>query len=357
MRIIDKIEFTSNILKKTEKDKTATIDFLNSLQSQISNRKKIIKNLNTQVKQINKEIEQMVNRHEQLLNKKSRIKNNFSLILRSSYIHSLSKNKFLFLLSSTDWENFMDRKRYLKQFNLYTKKRIKELREKEIQLKELLYKINLEKKNYESLVKEEKENIFKLKEESAQKDKVLKKLKKERKNLLLALKKQKKQREKLNKSIESIILNNLSGGNSVIAKSETKIASDSFENNKTELRWPVSNGYISSHFGKHHHPTIKGVYNFNNGIDIRAEPYSEVKSVLEGKIVGLMHITGYNWMIIVKHGKYYTVYSKLEKVTVSKGDMVNKNQTLGNIGNSGILHFEIWKEKTKLDPEKWIIKI
>jgi len=357
MRIIDKIEFTSNILKKTDKDKTATIDFLKSLQNQIDNRNKIIENLKAQTVQINNEIDKMNDEYASLSGKKAGLKNNFSLILRSSYINSLSKNKFLFLLSSSDWEDLMDRKRYLKQFNTYTKKRLLEISMREQKLKELLDKIKLEKKNVEVLVAEEKENLIKLKEESKRKDQVLKKLKKERRKLIRALKKQKRAREKLNKSIESIILSNLSGANTVIAKSETKVASNSFEINKSKFAWPVSGGYISSHFGKHRHPTIKGVYNFNNGVDFRCEPNSEVKSIFDGEVVGLMHITGYNWMIIVKHGKYYTVYSKIENVDVSKGDKIVKGQTLGRIGDNGRFHFEIWKEKTKLNPEKWLIKI
>ncbi len=357
MRIIDKIEFTSNILKRTEKNKKATIDYLNSLQNQIRNRNKIIANLNKQINQINENINTMNIEYNNLSEKKSGIEHNFEFLLRKTYVQSLTKNKFLFLLSSTDWEDFMDRKRYLKQFNIYTKTRLQQISEQKQNLDKLLTKINVEKANVEKLIKEENDNVLKLKEESKKKDKILKELKRDRKKLVRVLKKQKKEREKLNKNIENIILNNLSGGNSVIATSEAKVVSNSFEENKSKFSWPVKAGYISSHFGKHRHPTIKGVYNFNNGIDFRTEPDSEVKSIFEGEVVGLMHITGYNWMIIIKHGKYYTVYSKLENVVISKGDKVKRGQTLGRIGDNGQFHFEIWKEKTKLNPEKWILKI
>ena len=357
MRIIDKIEFTSNILKRTEKSKKATIDYLNSLQNQIRNRNKIIDNLNKQINQINDNIKKMNVEYNTLSEKKSGIEHNFELLLRKTYVQSLTKNKFLFLLSSTNWENFMDRKRYLKQFNVYTKTRLQKISDQKQSLEKLLVKINIEKANVEKLIKEENDNVLKLKEESKKKDKILKELKRDRKKLVRVLKKQKKEREKLNKNIENIILNNLSGGNSVIATSEAKVVSNSFEENKSKFSWPVKAGYISSLFGKHRHPTIKGVYNFNNGIDFRTEPDSEVKSIFEGEVVGLMHITGYNWMIIIKHGKYYTVYSKLENVVISKGDKVKRGQTLGRIGDNGQFHFEIWKEKTKLDPEKWILKI
>jgi murein DD-endopeptidase MepM/ murein hydrolase activator NlpD len=65
-------------------------------------------------------------------------------------------------------------------------------------------------------------------------------------------------------------------------------------------------------------------------------------------------------MLIIQHGSYFTVYSKLDEVTVDKGDKVKKGSTIGYTlaedNGKSQLHFELWKDKTKQDPEKWLVR-
>jgi septal ring factor EnvC (AmiA/AmiB activator) len=67
---------------------------------------------------------------------------------------------------------------------------------------------------------------------------------------------------------------------------------------------------------------------------------------------------GYNHCIIVRHGKYLTVYGNLRTVYVKQGDKVSTRQKLGKIStdihNATILHFEIRREKEKLNPRQWL---
>jgi len=64
----------------------------------------------------------------------------------------------------------------------------------------------------------------------------------------------------------------------------------------------------------------------------------------------------------VRHGNYLTVYANLSDVFVKPNEKVKTGQALGRIftdsedGNTTILHFELWKERTKLNPENWLIK-
>ena len=354
MRIIDKIEFTTSILKQTENDKSKVLDYLLSLKNQIANRKEIINNLRAQIQRLNTDITQKQKTLDSLVIAKNRIEKKFYSVIRKSYIQELTKNGFLFLLSASDWEDFMDRKRYLRQYNKYIHQKLAQIHEQKNIIDNTLDDINKDKAEIEKLLQNEQENINKLDEEKKKKDAVLRKLKREERKLMKLLKKQKKQREVFNRNIENIILNQLTDKEDIKMRDKNEGISTSFAANKSLLPMPVDNGYISSHFGKHKHPTIKGVYIFNDGIDIRTYPFTKVKAVFDGKVVGLMHISGYNWMIILKHGDYYTVYSKLASVTVSKGDQVKKGTILGNIGENGQFHFGIWKNKNKLDPEKWL---
>ncbi len=355
LRIISKIEFTSDILKKTENDKYITLDYLRSLQNQIYNRKKVIDNIKSQIDQINKEILKNQAEYDSLISDKQKLIKSYNNLLRLSYIQSASRNKFLFLISASDWENFLDRNRYLKQFSNYTKSKLSVIKTKQEKLASILEKIKNDKANLEKLLSIEKENIDKLEIETKKKNDILRSLRKNERKLLATLKKQKREREKLNQNIEDIIFKSLKGSKKNEDDNSFSI-SIKFERSKNQLDPPVAHGYISSRFGKHKHPTIRGVYVFNNGIDIRTSPNSDVKAVFDGEVAGLMHITGYNWMLILKHGDYYTVYSKLDSVDISKGDKVKKGQKLGKIGENGQFHFEVWKKKNKLDPEVWLRK-
>jgi murein DD-endopeptidase MepM/ murein hydrolase activator NlpD len=98
----------------------------------------------------------------------------------------------------------------------------------------------------------------------------------------------------------------------------------------------------------------------NNGIDIETTSGNEARAVFNGVVSRIFTLPGYNNSIIIRHGNYLTLYSNIDQVYVKQGDMVNTGQVLGKIytdvekGNSTLLHFEIWKEQTKLDPLSWI---
>ena len=141
------------------------------------------------------------------------------------------------------------------------------------------------------------------------------------------------------------------------AAPETKALNEQFSVNKGKLPWPVSKGLITDRFGEHAHPVLKGIVVQNNGIDIQAEPKAAVKSLFNGTVASVTKIPGYDYMVMVRHGLYFTVYSKIVSVNVKKGDVVTTGQLLGHLGSEEPeLHLEIWQDKTKLNPETWLAK-
>ncbi|MBK8705492.1 MAG: M23 family metallopeptidase [Saprospiraceae bacterium] len=109
-------------------------------------------------------------------------------------------------------------------------------------------------------------------------------------------------------------------------------------------------------FGVQAHPTLKGIEITNNGIDIKAGGSSEVQAVYAGKVAGTQFIPGYQNLVILQHGNYYTVYSNLEDVFVRRGETVDAAQRIGSLGSKKELHFELWKEKQHLNPVHWLSK-
>ena len=66
--------------------------------------------------------------------------------------------------------------------------------------------------------------------------------------------------------------------------------------------------------------------------------------------------------VIIRHGKYLTVYQNIVDLKVKSGEKVETKQEIGNVfcetvnGNKAILKFMIYEEKEKQDPELWITK-
>jgi murein DD-endopeptidase MepM/ murein hydrolase activator NlpD len=87
---------------------------------------------------------------------------------------------------------------------------------------------------------------------------------------------------------------------------------------------------------------------------------SKVTCVFDGIVTRVVVIPGYNRAVIVRHGKYLTVYANLKVVDVKNGQKVKTGQIIGTVfsgegENSNVVHFEIWNEKSKQNPEKWLI--
>jgi murein DD-endopeptidase MepM/ murein hydrolase activator NlpD len=141
---------------------------------------------------------------------------------------------------------------------------------------------------------------------------------------------------------------------------EVQKLSASFVSNKGRLPWPVERGVISKYFGSYRHPELD-ILMENNGIDIRTDSYSSVRSVFDGKVVGVVFNPIYKNAVIVSHGEYFTVYSKLETVNVKKGDEIKAKQIIGvvftdNETRDSEVHFEVWKGSSKLNPTDWIAR-
>jgi septal ring factor EnvC (AmiA/AmiB activator) len=132
----------------------------------------------------------------------------------------------------------------------------------------------------------------------------------------------------------------------------------SFATNKGKLPWPVDNGFVSIHFGRYEieGTNLKGD---NPGITI-ATPGSgvSVKSVFEGEVAAVANL-GDGMMVTIRHGKYFTTYSNLASVNVSKGAPVSTGEVIGKAGQSddgsgGQIDFILMIESKNVNPEPWL---
>ena len=135
------------------------------------------------------------------------------------------------------------------------------------------------------------------------------------------------------------------------------LASD-FRSNKGKLPYPAS-GEIVRTFGKQ--KVLDKVTAVNNGIDIKTSENADVKAVFSGTVSIVSGISGLGNVVLIQHGTYYSVYSNLSTVFVKKGEAVSTRQAIGRAGlntvtNQPEVHFEIWLERTQLNPSIWLAR-
>lgn len=125
-----------------------------------------------------------------------------------------------------------------------------------------------------------------------------------------------------------------------------------------KLSWPVK-GRIISKFGTIRNPET-GTITENVGIDIQASSGSKVKSVLDGVVSTITYIRGHGNIVIIDHGGgFSTVYARIEKITVSENEYIQMGNSIAavafpNDGSTAKLHFEVWGNQKKLNPQKWL---
>lgn len=362
LKIIKDIEKTSKALDNNKKTQEKNITQLKALEEQVNSRKSLINNLQSEVKLNEKLITQNESKIQELRQRHAALKDQYYKILRINYLKKLSNSKWSYLLSSESLNNLLVRWRYIHQFDQFTKQKMKEIQSLtgEIQLTNETIAQDREK-NLKAM-EQTTTNMKTLEKEQKEKDALVKKLALEEDKLKTNLKNREKEREKLNVAIEKIIIAALEKAREK-EKSDEKLVkkkevdNSGFAKNKGALSWPVSKGKITGAFGTHPHPTIKNVQISNNGIDFTLPSGDNVVCVYDGEVVGVTNIPGFKNMVIIKHGSYYTVYSKLDNVIISKGQQIKRGQTIGNVevNEEGVaeVHFELWKDKSKMNPQPW----
>lgn len=136
------------------------------------------------------------------------------------------------------------------------------------------------------------------------------------------------------------------------------VAGNNFAENRGRLGFPVDKGQITHRFGRQPHPVFKNIVEENNGIKIAVPSGARAKSVFPGSVSSVLANNDGTKTVIVKHGSYFTIYSNLGSVNVSKGQQVSAGTTVGTVGQdfdgSYTLDFQVWSGSTPVDPLGWI---
>ncbi len=132
-----------------------------------------------------------------------------------------------------------------------------------------------------------------------------------------------------------------------------------FYEKKGKLSWPIS-GKIITRFGLERHQQFNTI-TMNNGIEISPQKGSSVvSSIHPGKVVFAEYFQGYGNLLIIDHGmNYYSLYGRCAEFLVNKGDLVREGQAIAIVGDTGSLkgvslYLEIRFKTKPLDPLQWL---
>ena len=363
----EQIKYTSRLLEEAKTNEKKTLNKYNILNKQIELRTSLITGINSEVGVLG----EFINQNEWLVNSLNadleELKKEYANMIVFARRNQANYSKVLFLLSSNSFNQAYKRLMYLRQYTEYRKKQAELI----LWIHDLIeLKVNdLQRKRTEkeTLLQSKKREADQLNKEKKQQGKYLTTLQQKQKDFEKKLREQQRIETQLSREIERIIEDELkkaqkSGKASYEMTPEQKLVSGQFEQNKKRIPWPVDRGVITDHFGIHEHAVLKNIQVKNNGIDISTSQGSTARSVFAGEVSKVFVVSGGNYAVIIRHGKYLTVYSNLVNVQVKSGDKVSVKQTIGTIGTDNddgdktVLKFQIWKENVKLNPEDWIAK-
>ncbi len=362
-----KIKEAEKILNETENKKKASVGQLNALNQQIKIREDLISSIRDEIDLLDEEVVETNDIVMSLEDDLKSLKKEYAAMIYAAYKAKRRQEQLNFIFSSRSFNQLLRRVKYMRQYGEERKKQAEQINKVRAILAVQVAEIKNKKIEKGSLLEEqiaESENLDELKQKQ---NKVVRKLETQESSIKNELKENKRAVARLDRLIGNLIKKEIAKASSKSkSKSKAKIAltpegarlSNSFEGNKTKLSWPVTSGFITQKFGKQKHPTLKGIYINNNGVNIQTNQDENVKAVFDGEVVRVAFVSGMGNIVLIKHGDYFTLYSKLKKVAVKNGQQVMSSDKIGTVltDKNGIseLHFEIWKNLKLQNPELWL---
>ena len=386
---------SETLLRSTKKDVKSQLDNLALINGQIDERKKYISAIEKDVQTINGEIKtlqrQLKSLQQELNDKKDKYKASVQYMYRNKSI----QEKLMFIFSAENLSQTYRRLRYVREYADFQRLQAVEIERKQKQVEVKKAELETTRAAKEQLLKESEAEKKKLEKQEKDKQTILNGLRRKQRGIQNEINKKRKTANQLNARIDRLIEQEIekarkraeeearkkareaaakqgtksSAKESVPAKpaakgtvdkfrmnTEDRQLSGSFEKNKGILPMPITGPYVI--VGRYGQYTVtKNVRLDNKGIDIRGKDGAKARAIFDGEVSAIFKYNGLN-NVLVRHGNYISVYCNLSTVSVGKGDKVKTRQEIGEVqkdaSGNPVLHFQLRKETTKLNPEVWL---
>ncbi|NQW79104.1 MAG: peptidoglycan DD-metalloendopeptidase family protein [Chitinophagaceae bacterium] len=404
----------NQLLEKTKKNKKNSLGQLEAIRSKISKRKSLINGIAKQVKILDDAIYNNQLDVQKLNKDLDTLKTRYQKSIVFAYKSRSGYEYLNFLFSAGSFNDAVKRITYLKS---YRQNREAQANAIDLSQTDLNAKINILGANKKDRLKTlvvQNEQLKVLVVDQKEQDKIVKQLKSKEQEITAQVRQKEAQRRKMQSALLTIIrretleaerkekerlaklkssndagktavknnneatastktsarnskVGNVEGGltsttdnrpySALETTEEGREASILFENNKGNLPWPVDRGNVYIHFGVENIPGTK-LNRKSDGIELALPKGSAVKSVANGVVKYTGDING-DLTVFIQHGKYFSTYTHLSSINVSKDQEVRAGTLLGrsgiNLDGEGALLFMINNEKgIFFDPESWL---
>lgn len=389
------IAASETLLRSTKKDVKSQLDNLALINGQIEDRKKYIRSIENDVQSLNNEINTLQRQLRGLQRELKDKKDKYGASVQYMYRNKSIQEKLMFIFSAENLSQTYRRLRYVREYADYQRLQAIEIERKQKQVEAKKTELETTRSAKEKLLQEGEAEKKKLEKQEKDKQTILNGLKRKQRNIQNEINKKRRSANRLNAQIDRLIEQEIEKarkraeeearkkakeeaakkGTEPIDKSkvvekpaakgtvdkfrmntEDRKLSGTFEKNKGILPMPITGPYvIVGRYGQY--AVTKNVRLDNKGIDIRGKAGAKARAIFDGEVSAIFKYNGLN-NVLVRHGNYISVYCNLSAVAVTKGAKVTTRQEIGtvHVDTSGnpILHFQLRKETTKLNPEVWL---
>jgi murein hydrolase activator len=357
---LNEISYVDNMLKSTSKKKEESINAVRIIGNKLNLRESVIRGMRDEINLLTERIDlntlAMAMMESDLVN----LKKDYARAVINSYIAQKENPELVYILSARDFNQGFKRLKYLQQVTKFRRREAEIIIELKDQIQTTRDRLQNDLSRISDLKSKEEKQKNLLQTEQERKQAMVKSLSNKERQLQKELDEKKRIADKIEKEIARIIEEEKKRVIKSDNTPEQKLIGENFAENRGRLPWPVERGVITSQFGIQKNPVLKYVTENNIGIEITSLGKTTVRSIFKGEVAKVFSIPGANMTIIIRHGKYLTVYQNVVDLKVKPGDKVETKQIIGNVfcetdnGNKAILKFMIFEEKEKLDPEAWI---
>ncbi len=392
---------SEKLLRSTKKDVSSQLNNLAILNGQIDEQQKIVTGYEEEAAGLARDINGLEKQIATLTAELAACKHKYRRAVLYMNRNRLMQNKWGFILMSENFRQMYRRMRYAANYSKYLKVQGEAIRKKETALRAKQQQLATTKRDKDLALADARQQQTALKGQKEQRQTVIDELNKRQKQLNSSIAQQRKKYTTLNANIERLIQQEIAAAEARRKKAEAerrarekssaskktpaktgkktpakpepryekedntdRTVSSGFRANRGRLPVPITGSYaVTSRYGQYNVDGLKGVTLDSKGINLTGQPGAKARCVYEGEVSAVANIGG-SYIVIVRHGGYYSVYSNLSGVSVRRGQQVNTRQTLGNVARDAAgnctLHFQLRQKNgntaTHINPLPWLAR-
>ena len=395
-RIDREIRQLSESLKLTSSDRTLSLRQVNALNAQLKLREKKIETISNEIRLIDNQISSNTKAIKELQDQLAQLRKDYERMILFAYRNRNAYNKMMFIFASQDFNQAFKRVKYLQQLNGSRKQKASEIGETQHEIELKLAQLETSREDQAKLLAEQRSERTEIAKEQGEESRVLRSLTQQEEQFKQEISRRQQELRRLATAINQAIereleeerkreeearlaaarleaartgktVEEVEAANPVARKTDAELLaatpeaarlSADFADNKGKLPWPVRNGVVTLGFGKH--TMGRNAIQDNTGVRIQTHQDMAVTAVFDGEVSVVIPMQGLGYVVLVKHGRFFTLYGNLRSLTVKKGDKIQVGQRLGTAitDSEGLteVHFELIDATNRQNPEHWLAK-